>query len=157
MAQNVSSGENKAGTRKGKMKHADRKKKVLFVCTHNSARSQMAEGLLRAAYGRRYDVYSAGTEPSGVNPHAVRVMAELGIDISGHHSKSVDRFKEETFDIVVTVCQRAKEACPIFPGGGNYLHEDFEEPSELKGTANEILAGFRRIRDEMREWIMKNF
>ena len=139
------------------MKRANEKKKVLFICTHNSVRSQMAEGLLKTIYGHRYEVYSAGTKPSGVNPNAIRAMAEIGIDISDHQSKSVDRLKEKKFDLVVTVCQRAKEACPFFPGGAKYLHKDFEDPSEFTGTDEEILTGFRRIRDDMRDWIKKNF
>lgn len=133
------------------------KKHVLFVCTHNSARSQMAEGLLRALYGDRYEAYSAGTQPSGINPHAVGVMAEIGIDISTHDSKNVNEFLGEEFDYVVTVCDHAKEACPLFPGGSQYLHNGFEDPSKAEGTEREILSAFRHVRDEIKEWINKTF
>jgi len=133
------------------------KKKVLFICTHNSARSQMAEGLLRSLYGERYEVYSAGTQPSGVNAYAIKVMAELGIDISTHRSKGVNEFCGMKFDYVVTVCDHAKETCPFHPGGKRYLHKGFENPVEFRGTDDEILAGFRRVRDEIKHWIEKTF
>ena len=132
-------------------------KKVLFICTHNSARSQIAEGLLRKVYGDRYEVYSAGTEPTSVNPNAIKVMAEIGIDISSHYSKSIDEFKGTQFDYVVTVCDNAKESCPYFPGGGTKLHQSFADPSKFKGTDPEILAGFRQVRDEIKDWIEKSF
>ncbi len=133
------------------------RQRVLFICTHNSARSQMAEGLLKAFYGDRYEAYSAGTQPSGVNPNAVRVMNEIGIDISAHRSKSVDEFRESKFDYVITVCDQARETCPFFPGGRTYLHQGFEDPSEFKGTPEETVAVFRRVRDEIRAWIMETF
>ncbi|MDY6966779.1 MAG: arsenate reductase ArsC [Halobacteriota archaeon] len=133
------------------------KKKVLFICTHNSARSQMAEGLLRHLYGDRYEVYSAGTEPSSVNPHAVKVMEEIGIDISTHRSKSVNELINNNFDFIVTVCDTAKETCPFFPGGGEKIHKSFEDPSGFLGTEDEIIAGFRRVRDEIRGWIVEAF
>lgn len=139
------------------MKSVNEKRRILFICTHNSARSQMAEGLLRAFYGDRYEAYSAGTEPSGVNPYAVRVMQEIGLDISSHRSKSVEEFREMTFDYVVTVCDHAKETCPFFPGGNQYLHRNFADPSESKGTEAEILAVFRHARDDIRDWIEKTF
>lgn len=132
-------------------------KKVLFICTHNSARSQMAEGLLMALYGGRYEAHSAGTEPSSINPYAVKVMAEIGIDISTYRSKSVEEFRGTKFDYVVTVCDHAKETCPFFLGGKKYIHKGFEKPSEFKGEYGEIMAGFRRIRDEIKEWIEKTF
>lgn len=131
--------------------------RVLFICTHNSARSQMAEGLLRALYGNKYEAYSAGTEPTGINPYAVRVMGEIGIDISAHHSKSVDEFRGLKFGYVVTVCDHAKETCPFFPGGKKYLHQGFKDPSEFKGKEEKILDGFRRVRDEIRAWIVETF
>lgn len=132
------------------------KKKVLFICTHNSARSQMAEGFLNALYGDRYEAYSAGIEPDRVNPYAVKVMTEIGIDISKQRSKSIEEFRGKNFDYVVTVCDQAKEACPFFPGG-KIFHKGFENPSEFKGTEDEILAKVRRVRDEIKDWIEKTF
>jgi arsenate reductase len=133
------------------------KKKVLFICTHNSARSQMAEGLLNALYGDRYEAYSAGTQPSKVNPRAVKVMAEIEIDISNNRSKSVEEFRNMKFDYVITVCDYAKETCPFFPGGKKYIHSSFEDPSEFRGKENEAIAIFRRVRDDIREWIERTF
>ncbi|HHT9106885.1 MAG TPA: arsenate reductase ArsC [Candidatus Wujingus californicus] len=133
------------------------KKKVLFICTHNSARSQMAEGLLRAMYGDYYDVYSAGIQPSKVNPYAIRVMAEIGIDISAHHSKNVDVFHRIKFDYVITVCNQAKESCPFFQGGKEYIHCNFDDPSQFEGEEEQKLAVFRQVRDEIKDWIEKNF
>lgn len=130
---------------------------VLFLCTHNSARSQMAEGLLRALRGDRYEVHSAGTEPDGVNPYAVRVMAEIGMDIGNHRSKHVDEFRETAFDYVVTVCDHAKEACPFFPGAKKMIHMGFEDPSVFTGSAEDVLAGFRRVRDQIRDWLEREF
>lgn len=133
------------------------KKKVLFICTHNSARSQMAEGILRTLYGDRYEAYSAGTQPTKVNPYAIKVMSEIGIDISNHRSKSAEEFRGKEFDYVVTVCDNAKEACPFFPGGKTYLHKGFKDPSEFKGNENEIIAEFQRVRDEIKRWIEETF
>ena len=133
------------------------KKKVLFVCTHNSARSQMAEGLLQSLAGDRHEAFSAGTEPRGVHPLAVQVMAEIGIDISNHRSKSVDEFAGHTMDTVVTVCDHAKEACPVFPTGARKIHRSFEDPSALAESEDAALAGFRRIRDDIRDWLEKTF
>ncbi len=133
------------------------KKKVLFVCTHNSARSQMAEGLLRYFYGNYYDVYSAGTLPTGVNEYAKIVMEEIGIDISFHRSKNVDDFKDESFDFVVTVCDSAKENCPYFSGGKNYIHKSFIDPSDVKGNNEDIREAFRKVRDEIKGWIEEQF
>jgi arsenate reductase len=132
------------------------KKRALFICTHNSARSQMAEGFLNALRGDRYEAYSAGIEPSRINPYAVKAMAEVGIDISTHRSKSIEEFRGESFDYVVTVCDHAKEACPFFPGE-RILHKDFEDPSEFKGTEDEILEKVRDVRDEIKDWIEKTF
>jgi len=132
------------------------KKKVLFICTHNSARSQMAEGFLNALYGDRYKGYSAGIEPAKINPYAVKVMAEIGIDISTHRSKSIEEFRGENFDYVVTVCDHAKEACPFFPGE-KVLHKGFKDPSEFKGTEDEMLEKVRGVRDEIKDWIEKTF
>ena len=133
------------------------KKRVLFICTHNAARSQMAEGLMRAFHGHIYETFSAGTEPGRVSPYAIRVMAEIGIDIGGHRAKSLQEFLDQKFDYVVTVCDNAKESCPYFPGGKKILHQSFEDPSALTGTEEEILAGFRCIRDEIRSWIENEF
>ena len=133
------------------------KMKVLFICTHNSARSQMAESLLRSLYGTHYDAFSAGTEPLGVNPIAIKVMAELGIDISAYHSKHIENFRGKEFDYVVTVCDHAKETCPFFPGGKIFLHQGFEDPSTSTGTEEEVLTCFRRVRDGIRDWIEKTF
>ena len=126
------------------------KKRVLFICTHNSARSQMGEGLLRAFYADRYEAYSAGIAPSSVNPYAIRVMEEIGIDSSIHHAKSVEEFLGMESDYVVTVCDHAKESCPFFPGAGKYIHRNFENPSDFKGTEDEILTVFRRVRDQIK-------
>jgi len=104
------------------------KKRVLFICTHNAARSQMAEGLLRALHGDHYEAFSAGTEPGSVNASAIRAMAEIGIDISHHRSKSLKEFFDQEFDYVVTVCDHAKESCPYFPGGKKILHQSFDDP-----------------------------
>lgn len=131
--------------------------KVLFICTHNSARSQMAEGILRNLYGGRFDVSSAGTEPSRVNPYAVRVMDEIGIDISHYASKNLDMYAGMHFDYVVTVCDRANETCPVFTGGGKKLHKGFPDPAGFGGRDEEIMAGFRTVRDEIKCWIESEF
>ena len=129
------------------------KKRVLILCTGNSARSQMAEGLLRHDKGDRFDVESAGTKPAQVRPEAIAVMKELGIDISGHKSKSVDEFAGEKFDYVLTVCDKAKETCPIFPGHANRLHQNFEDPAAAQGSEADRLAVFRRVRDQIRAYL----
>ncbi|MEM2876391.1 MAG: arsenate reductase ArsC [Candidatus Bathyarchaeia archaeon] len=131
--------------------------KVLFICSHNSARSQMAEGMLNSLYGDRYEAYSAGMEPTGVNPYAVKVMREMGIDSSKHRSKSVEEFRGVTFDYVVTVCDHAKEACPFFPWGRTYLHKGFRDPATFKGSEDEVLREFRRVRDEIKGWVEETF
>ncbi len=113
------------------------KPRVLFLCTHNSARSQMAEGYLRHLAGDRFEVASAGTEARGVHPSAVRVMAEDGIDISGQRAKTLDRFVKETWDYVVTVCDSANEACPLFPRAATRLHWSFDDPSRARGSDEE--------------------
>jgi arsenate reductase len=134
-----------------------RKKQVLFVCTHNASRSQMAEGLLRALRGELYDVYSAGTAPTEVHPMAVAAMTEIGIDIRGHHAKGLDAFRGVVFDEIVTVCDNAQESCPVIPGGGVKRHQGFADPSAAKGTEAEVLAVFRQVRDEIRAWIMETY
>ena len=113
----------------------------------------MAEGLLRHDAGNRFEVESAGTKPGRVRPEAIAVMKEIGIDISGHRSKSVDEFASQKFDYVLTVCNNAKESCPIFPGHTNRIHKSFEDPAALEGTGEERLALFRRVRDEIREYL----
>ena len=133
-----------------------RKQRVLFICTHNSARSQMAEGFLNAYYGDRYEGFSAGIEPRKINECAIEVMREIGIDISSHTSKSVERFRGVHFDYVVTVCDHAREVCPFFPGN-KILHKSFEDPSDFRGTRSEILDNTRSVRDKIRDWIRKTF
>ena len=125
-------------------------KRVLILCTGNSARSQMAEGLLRHDGGRDFEVSSAGTRPSQVRPEAIEAMREVGIDISGHRSKSVDELADREFDYVVTVCDNAKESCPVFPGKTERIHWSFEDPAAVEGDWETRLAAFRRIRDEIR-------
>lgn len=117
----------------------------------------MAEGILRHLYGDRFDVHSAGTRPSRVNPYAVRVMDEIGIDITEHSSKSLDAYEGAGFDCVVTVCDHANEACPVFPGGGRHIHRGFRDPAAFRGRDEEILAGFRTVRDEIKDWIESEF
>jgi arsenate reductase len=135
----------------------ERKKRILFVCTHNSSRSQMAEGLLRALKGDHYDVFSAGTEPTGVHRGAVAAMAEIGIDIRPHRAKGLDAFNGIAFDEIVTVCDHAQESCPVVPGGDSKRHEGFEDPAAAKGSEADAMAAFRRVRDEIRNWIMETY
>jgi arsenate reductase (thioredoxin) len=123
--------------------------RVLFVCTHNSARSQIAEALLKRYGGDDFEVYSAGTEVTRVNPFALQVLAELGIDWTAATSKSITEFLDQQFDYVVTVCDRARETCPVFPGSTNTLHWGLDDPSEVEGTDNEKLAAFRRTETEV--------
>lgn len=129
------------------------KKRVLILCTGNSARSQMAEGLLRHDAGDRFEVESAGTKPSSVRPEAVTVMREAGIDISGQRSKHVDEFAGQQFDYVITVCDKARETCPVFFGKVQNLHRDFDDPAAVVGSAEQRLAVFRRVRDELRGYL----
>lgn len=128
-----------------------RKKRVLILCTGNSARSQMAEGLLKNISGEQYEVFSAGTKPVGLNPNAVKVMSEIDIDISSHRSKSVDEFAGQEFDYVITVCDNARESCPIFAGGGTRLHYSFEDPAHVPDV--EKLPTFRKVRDQIKLWL----
>lgn len=134
-----------------------KKQKVLFICTHNSARSQMAEGILRALYGSRYQVYSADTKATEVNPYVIKVMSEIDIDISAHRSKIIEEFSGMKFDYVVTVCNHAKETCPFFPDGKTYLHKGFKDPAGVRGREHEIIAEFRRVRDGIKKWIEETF
>ena len=128
--------------------------RVLILCTGNSARSQMAEGLLRHEGGDRFEVLSAGVNPSQVRPEAVEAMREIGIDISSHRSKSADEFVGQDLDYIITVCDNARETCPFFPGGAERIHHSFEDPPP-PGAADpaSMMAIFRRVRDEIRAWV----
>ena len=132
------------------------KKRVLFICIHHSARSKMAEELLNAFYGDKYEGYSAGVTPTKVNPYVVKSMAEIGIDISRNHSKSIEEFRGENFNYVVTVCDSARESCPFFPGEEG-IHKSFDDPSQFKGSEEEILKQVRQVREEINEWIKSRF
>lgn len=125
--------------------------RVLFLCTGNSARSQMAEGLLREMAGEMFDVASAGVSPSNVRPEAIAAMREIGIDISGHRSKSVDEFSDQEFDYVITVCDNAREQCPVFPGRAKQIHWSFDDPAAAEGDELARRTVFRRVRDEINE------
>jgi arsenate reductase (thioredoxin) len=125
------------------------RQRVLILCTGNSARSQMAEGLLRHIAGDRFEVFSAGVEPSHVRPQAIEAMREIGIDISGHRSKSVDEFAGQEFDYVITVCDNARQRCPVFPGKTERIHWSFDDPAAAVGDPEAQLALFRRVRDEI--------
>ena len=128
--------------------------KILVICTGNSARSQMAEGFLKY-YKKEWEIYSAGTKPKGLNPLAVEVMSEKGIDISGYKSKSIDLFLNKKFDYVVTVCDNAKESCPVFPGNAKYLHWSLKDPAAIEGTKEEKLIIFRKTRDEIHNNVLE--
>ena len=138
------------------------KKKILFLCTHNAARSQMAEGFVNAMYGDRYEAYSAGSEPTDVHSCAIEVMAETGIDIASQRAKPLDEYVDASFDYVVTMCADAQERCPIFPGaifpgGIEYIHHAFDDPLSDAGSEGVQCTSFRRVRDEIREWIATTF
>ncbi|HEX7445251.1 MAG TPA: arsenate reductase ArsC [Methanothrix sp.] len=143
------------------------KRKILFLCTHNSARSQMAEGLLRTMCGDRYEAYSAGVEASSVDTRAAKVMSEIGIDISGQTSKGMDKYRGVLFDIAVTVCDKAREMCPICgvslqvpaktPAAKETIHRTFRDPATSDGSEEEQLKVFRQVRDEIQEWIARTF
>ncbi len=143
------------------------RKKVLFLCYHNSARSQMAEGLLRELYGDRYEAYSAGAEATEVDPRAIKVMREIGIDISNQHSKAANEYNGILFDIAVTVCDNAKVLCPVCavslqpsalaPAAKVTVHRTFIDPATAEGSDEEQLVVFRQVRDEIRNWIIKTF
>jgi len=139
------------------LNQARQKKKILFLCTNNSARSQMAEGLLKAFGDNNYEVYSAGISPSRVNPYAIKVMAEIGIDLSKYLSKSIDKFQREKFDYVVTLCDQAKKTCPFFPNSKEHLHKNFTDPAGIEEGEDELLNIFRGVRDEIKDWIEKTF
>ena len=133
------------------------KQTILFLCTHNAARSQMAEGLVNAQFGDRYIARSAGSEPTEVHPCAIEVMAELGIDISKQRAKSLSKFDDADFDYVVTMCADAAENCPIFPGGASYLHHAFDDPEAVAESGAEHCASFRCVRDRIEDWIETTF
>ena len=150
------------------------KVKVLFLCTYNSARSQMAEGLLRHLYGDKYEAFSAGATPTQVNPLAIKVMAEIGVDISKHRSKSLEEFRDKDINLIVSVCESSvKVICPFcsspivgdrpeiigetLPGAKRYLHHPFSDPSEVGGSDEEKIAAFRSIRDGIKKWIYDYF
>jgi arsenate reductase (thioredoxin) len=132
-----------------------KKKRVLILCTGNSARSQMAEGLLRHEAGDRFDVASAGINPSSVRAEAIEAMSEIGIDISGHRSKSVDEFLAQEFDYVITVCDNANEQCPVFPGKTRRVHWSFQDPAAIAGNHQARLAVFRTARDQIRKQLQE--
>jgi arsenate reductase len=127
--------------------------RVLFVCTHNSARSQMAEGFLNALGGDRYEALSAGTEARGIHPLAIQAMGEVGIDVAMHESKTIDGFLGQPFDLVITVCDDAAETCPVFPGAKERRHWSFPDPSTVQGDVEERFAAFAQVRDAIRDRI----
>ena len=133
------------------------RKTVLFVCTHNSARSQLAEIILRQKYGNHFNVFSAGTNPTSINPFVNLILTEMGINTSNLKSKNVKEFLDQKIDLVVTVCDSAKETCPVFPGAKQYTHKSFKDPNEFSGTSEEIFHAVRGIRDEIAMWIEKKF
>lgn len=133
------------------------RKKILFLCTHNSCRSQMAEGLANHFMGEEFQAYSAGTEATRVNPLAIKVLSEIGVDISGHRSKTLEEFEGESFDYVITLCGDANETCPLFIGGAKRSHRGFDDPSRYSGSESEVLPQFRRVRDEIKSWILEFF
>ncbi|GAB4568045.1 MAG: arsenate reductase ArsC [Geothermobacteraceae bacterium] len=127
------------------------KKRVLFLCTGNSCRSQMADGIINHDFADQIEAFSAGTEPHGLNPKAVQVMAEIGIDISGHSSDHISKYEGQAFDYVITLCGDANEKCPLFFGGTKRIHIGFDDPPKATGTEEEIMNVYRRVRDEIRE------
>lgn len=133
------------------------KQSVLFLCTHNSARSQMAEGLINHLSGDRFQAFSAGTEPGTIHPLAVKVMGEIGIDISAYRSKHLREFIDREIDLVITVCDNARESCPFFPGAKAVEHKTFPDPANVAGNKEMKLAAFRSVRDALVEWIEKRF
>ena len=139
------------------MNDKDGKKRILFICTHNSARSQIAEGLMNSLFGEKYAAFSAGTNPSEVNPHAIKVMSEIDIDITEHKAKGLDEFVQQDFDYVITVCDQANESCPYFPGGKERIHKGFKDPAAVRENDIAKHAVFRQVRDEIREWLIEKF
>lgn len=133
------------------------KKKVLFLCTANSCRSQMAEGIANYFLADRVEAFSAGTEASFVNPKAIEVLREIGIDISSHRSKDIDEFAGQKFDYTITLCGDARDKCPIFAGGGKRVHIGFEDPGKADGSAEEVMGFFRRVRDQIKVQLISFF
>ncbi|MBX3265681.1 MAG: arsenate reductase ArsC [Acidobacteria bacterium] len=128
------------------------KKSILVLCTGNSARSQMAEGIIRHLFGDRFEVFSAGTHPSLVRPEAIKAMAEIGIDLSGHRSKSVEEFAGREIDYVLTVCDNARENCPYFPARTKVVHHSFDDPAAVEGDEETRLSAFRKVRDQIQDY-----
>jgi arsenate reductase len=133
------------------------KEKVLFICNHNSARSQIAEGLLKSLYGEYYEVYSAGSNPTIVNPYAIKVLEEISVDISGNRSKNLKEFEDLEFDYVVTVCDGEGQKCPCFSGGKTYIQKSFEDPAAVNGDDPVKFDAFRRNRKDIKFWLEKTF
>lgn len=133
------------------------KKSVLFICKNNSGRSQMAEGLLKHIYGDKYDIYSAGSDPKGVNPLTIKIMAEIGIDISDHSSNHLNEYAGKEFDYVVTLCGNPDELCPVFLGGKKFIYHGFKDPATYYEDNLEKIDIFRLIRDEIKDWIENSF
>ena len=133
------------------------KTRVLFICTANAARSQMAEGLLRAKYGERYEAFSAGTRQTVVSARAITVMQEIGIDISDHRSKTLEEFRGESFDIAATLCDNAHAICPMVPGAKKTIHHGFSDPHLTPGSDEKVLEGYRKVRDLIEVWIDTTF
>ncbi len=133
-----------------------KKFKVLFICTGNSARSQIAEGLINNFYSDKFEAFSAGTKPSRINHYAIKVMEEISIDISKQISKSISEFNNVEFDIVITVCDNAKKVCPFFPGAKEMIHAPFDDPAAFKGADDQIIEFFRSVRDQIKNWIEEN-
>lgn len=128
-------------------------KRILILCTGNSCRSQMAEGFFKKFAGKKAEIYSAGIEAHGLNQTAVKVMKEVGLDISSNESKTVDRFKDQEFDLLITVCDHAQETCPYFPNAKKMLHYSFPDPAKASGTEQEILQQFREVRDQISDYV----
>ncbi|MHA1996065.1 MAG: arsenate reductase ArsC [Candidatus Hodarchaeales archaeon] len=133
------------------------RKVILFVCTHNSARSQLAEAILRQKFGKYYQPFSAGTEPTAINPFVDHVLTEMGINTTNLKSKNVNEFLGHVIDLVVTVCDSAKQTCPFFPGAKQYKHKYFKDPSDYIGSDNEVFEAVRHLRDEISDWIEEEF
>lgn len=133
------------------------KMKILFICTHNSVRSQMAEGIANSMFGDSFEAYSAGTSPSSVNPYAISAMKDIGINIENNRSKSVNEFNDLNFDYAVTVCDSARESCPVFTGAKKVIHKSFNDPSSTTGNSEEILEEFKSVRDQIKTWIEEEF
>jgi arsenate reductase len=130
------------------------RKSVIFLCTGNSARSQMAEGMMRYLRGNEFEVFSAGTEPKGIHPLAIEVLTEIGIDISSHRSKHLEEYLNREFDYIVTLCDHAAKNCPLFPGPGEIIHRGFSDPAAVEGSGEEKLEMFRSVRDALKEFML---